>query len=195
MNADQEQNLLHTAKTISDHLVYAWNYVGTLRGLQHYARECPDVLNKIGHFIGTVHPAIWFELFLKLSHCSDEHRNSTGFPKFFKQLLTYLPEHSEFRFKVKAQKKRFHELDIQKRVKNWRNQVIAHYTITDNFDIFRQSNQTSLDEIELLIDELSEILHCFSVPLLRQHYAVTNLAQYAREDVDRLVAGLKKTAE
>src|ERR671919_255605 len=105
MNADQEQNLCDTAKTISEHLVYASNYIGTLSGLQHYTRECPDVLGKIGHFIGTVHSAMWFELLLKLSHCSDEHRNSTGFPKFFKQLLTYLPEHSELRSKVKAQKK------------------------------------------------------------------------------------------
>ena len=57
----------------------------------------PEILDRIGHFIGTIHTAVWFELLLKLSHCSDEQKSAAGFPKLFKQLLTYLPEQSEFR--------------------------------------------------------------------------------------------------
>ncbi len=74
MNPDQDKNLLQTAKTIADYLAYASNYVATLRGLQHYSRECPAVLDRIGHFITTIYVAIWIALLLKLRYCSDTQK-------------------------------------------------------------------------------------------------------------------------
>jgi hypothetical protein len=195
MNADQEQNLLCTVTTIADHLGYAWNYAATLRGLQQYARECPDVLDRIGHFITTIYFAMWTALLLKLRHCSDTHKNVTGFPKLFKQLLAYLPSNSELRSQVQTQERRLHGLDIQRRVEKWRNEVIAHHTITGDFDIFRQMTPVSLDDIEPLIDELSKILHVFSVHLWNQYFPVNDIGQYTRGEVDYLVASLKQAAE
>jgi hypothetical protein len=138
---------------------------------------------------------MWVSLLLKLRHCSDTQKTATGFPKLFKQLGAYLPPNSEFRSQVQAQERRLHGLDIQRRVEKWRNEVIAHHTITADFKIFRQSNPVSLDEIEPLVDELSQILHVFTVPLWNQVYAINDLAPHAREDIDQLVASLKKAAE
>src|SRR2546425_4725047 len=89
MNTDQNTNLLSTAKTIAEHLGFAWNYYGTLRGLQQYARVCPTILSRHGHFICTIHRALWDVLFLKLSHCSDNQPKATGLPKLFKQMRAY----------------------------------------------------------------------------------------------------------
>jgi hypothetical protein len=102
---------------------------------------------------------MWVSLLLKLRHCSDTQKDATGFPKLFKQLRAYLPPNSELRSQVQAQERRLYALDIQKLVEKWRNEVIAHHTITGDFKIFRQSNSLSLDEIEPLIDELSKIPH------------------------------------
>src|SRR5881397_2207240 len=78
MNPEQDENLLTTAKIIAQHLAFAWNYSATLRGLQQYARECPTILDRNGHFVATITYALWDSLLLKLSHCSDNRREATG---------------------------------------------------------------------------------------------------------------------
>ena len=192
MNDDQRKNLDITATAISQYLVYAWNYAATLRGFQRHTRESTAILERTGHFIATITLAMWEALLLKLSHCSDNRREAIGFPKLFKQLRAYLPEHREL---IQAQERRLSVLEIQKKVENWRNQIIAHYTITSGFADFYRDNVVSLDEIEQLLEELDEILHIFAMQLLDKCFMVKDLCEYAHEDVDRLVAGLKKEAE
>jgi AbiU2 len=222
MDSDQNKNLLSTAKTIADHLAYAWNYSGTLRGLQKYARECEPILKGHEHFISTIHSALWDVLFLKLHHCSDSRKKATGFPKLFKQIRKYMEKQklvlqkkreeyalSLDAFKrltdelddtlqmVEKQDQRLRKLDVQRKVKNWRDQVVAHHTITSAsaFDVFSKKNRVSLDEIERLIVELDDILHVFTRPLLSEIFMVSDLSQYAREGVDQLMVSLKKAAE
>jgi len=135
---------------------------------------------------------MWESLILKLSHCSDNGRKAIGYPRLFKQLKAYLPEHHAF---IRAQEQRFSGLQVQKKVENWRNQIIAHYAITSGFADFYRDNIISLDDAEYLIEELDDILHIFAMQLLDLYFMVKDLGPYAHEDVDRLVAGLKKEAE
>jgi len=194
MNPDQDKNLLSTAITIAQHLAFAWNYSATLRGLQQYARECPAILDRNGHFVATITYALWDSLFLKLSHCSDNRKEATGFPKLFKQLRTYLPKPHKLAPQLQAQERRLRGLEVQRKVENWRNQVVAHHTITSDFDAFYKMNVVSLDEIERVIGELDEILHVFMIPLWTQCVMVRDLGQYAREGVDQFVTSMKKEA-
>ncbi|MGH7826748.1 MAG: hypothetical protein ACREQ7_16440 [Candidatus Binatia bacterium] len=195
MNPDQDKNLSSTAATIADHLARAWNYCATLRGLQRYARECPAILDSNGHFIATITYALWDSLFLNLSHCSDNRKEATGFPKLFRQLRAHLPEGHELVPQVQAQERRLRGLDVQKKVETWRNQVVAHHTITSDFEAFYKKNVVSLDEIEQVICELNEILHVFTLPLWHQCFMVRDLGQHAREGVDRLVTCMMKWAK
>lgn len=195
MNTDQNRNIFCTAETIADHLVFAWNYSATLRGLQQWARDCPAILDKNGHFVSTITDALWDSLFLKLSHCSDNRKEATGFPKLFKQLRAYLPKGDEILSLVQEQERRLLGLVVQKKVENWRNQVIAHKTITSNFDGFYKKNICSLDEIEELICELNEILHRFTIPIWNQRFMVKDLGQHARRGIDLIVTAMKKGTE
>ena len=175
--------------------MFASNYSATLRGLQQYARECPTVLDRNGHFVTTITYALWDSLFLKLSHCSDKRKEAIGFPKLFKQLRTYLPHGHELGLRIQEQEQHLRKLEVQKKVENWRNQTVAHYTITHDFDIFYKKNIVSLDEIELVICELNEILHIFTIPIWNQYFMVKDLAQHARKGVDQLVISMNKEAE
>jgi hypothetical protein len=96
---------------------------------------------------------------------------------------------------VKEQEQRLRKLDVQRKIEKWRNQIVAHYTITSGFEAFYREHSVSLDEIERLIGELDEILHAFARPLLGQIFMVSDLGQHAREGVDQLVASMKKDAE
>jgi hypothetical protein len=194
MNLDQVKNVSDTMQAIADHLTWAWNYVATLRSLQHYTRESPAVLDKVGHFIATIHTAIWYALFLKLSHCSDIGKDATGFPKLFKQLQSYLPKQHKLFPQIQVQKECLGSLDMQKRVKKWRDQVIAHHTNIGDFSMFYKANVVPLDEIELSLNELNKILHVFSIPLCSQIFMVTDLIPEARKDVDLFVTSMKKAA-
>jgi hypothetical protein len=55
---------------------------------------------------------------------------------------------------------------VQRKIENWRNQVVAHHTITSDFNIFYEMNVVSFDDIERVIGELDEILHIFAIPPL-----------------------------
>ena len=103
-----------------------------------------------------------------------------------------MPEH---RAVIQAQERRISVLEVQKKVENWRNQVLADYTITSGSASFYRDNVVSLDEVEQLLEELDEILHIFTMQLLDKCFMVKDLCEYAHEDVDRLVDGLKKEAE
>ena len=195
MNPDQDKNLFSTAKTVAEHLAFAWNYSATLRGLQQYTRECPAILKRNEHFVTTIWYALWYALFLKLSHCSDSRKEATGFPKLFKQLRAYLPKRHELVAQVQAQERRLNGLDVQRKVENWRNQVIAHHTITGDFNTFYKENVVSLDEIERMINEMNESLHIFTILLWSQWFMVRDLDKHAREGVDHFVASMKKDAE
>ena len=125
--SDQEKNISSIAKTIADHLGFAWNYYGTLRGLQHYTRECPTILDRHGHFIATIHRALWDVLFLKLNHCSDTQKKATGFPKLFKQIRTSLKEDKVVLQMVDDQEQRLNKLAVRGKVEKWRNNIVAHH--------------------------------------------------------------------
>ena len=168
MNPDQDNNLSDTAAAIADHLAWARTYSATLRALQQYARESPAILDSNGHFVATITYAMWYALFLKLSHCTDLRKEATGFPKLFKQLRAYLPKQHKLFPEIQAQVQRLHELEAQKKVENWRHKVIAHHTITTDFGTFYKKNVVSLDEVERLIDAMNCMLHAFSIPLWNQ---------------------------
>lgn len=195
MNPDQKKNLFRTAEVIAEHLVYAWNYTATLRALQRHARECPDVLDQNRHFISTITYAMWDALFLKLSHCSDKGRKVTGFPKLFKQLRAYLPEGHRVLPEVRKQESRLIHLDAQTTIENWRNQVVAHHTVTGDFDEFYKKNVCSLDEVERLVSDLCDILHAFTIPIWNQEFLVKDLGTHAQTGVDQLVSKMKLGAE
>jgi AbiU2 len=195
MNPEQDKNLFSIAKTIAEHLAFAWNYFATLRGLQQYTRECPAILKRNEHFVSTIWYTLWYTLFLKRSHCSDSRKEATGFPKLFKQLRAYLPKQHALVAQVQAQERHLKGLDVQRKVENWRNQVIAHHTITSDFTTFYKKNVVSLDEIEQMISEMNESLHVFTIPLWSQLFMVRDLEQHAREGMDQFVASMKKDAE
>ena len=195
MTPDQDHNAFETTEMIAEHIVYAWNYCATLRALQRHARECPSVLDANGHLVSTITFALWDALFLKLAHCSDRRKEATGFPKLFKQLRAYLPESHQLRRRVDEEERHLANLQARAKVENWRNQVVAHYTITSKFAEFHKENVCSLDEIETLIRALNEILHSFSLELWNQGFCVEDLVHHARQGVDRLVQTMKKEAE
>lgn len=195
MKSNQECNGFKTAETIAEHLVYAWNYCATLRALQRHARECPDVLDRNGHFFSTLTFALWDSLFLKLAHCSDSRREATGFPKLFKQLRTYLSQSHQLRERVDQQARRLAAVHARQKVANWRNQVVVHHTITSDFEKFYKANVCSLDEIESLVRDLTEILHSFSLDLWDQGFCVEDLGHHAHQGIDRLIQTMKREAE
>jgi len=195
MNPDQEKNLLSTAQTIAHHLTWAWNYSATLRGFQQYGQECPAILCRNEHFVTTIIYALWDVLFLKLSHCSDNGRQATGFPKLFKQLQAYLPKQHELVTQMEAQRRRLKSLEVQSKVESWRHQVVAHYTITSDYKAFHTKHVVSLGDIEQLIVEMEEILHKFTRPLWDLTVDVRRPGHQARAGVARVVAGMKKEAE
>ncbi len=199
MDSAQKENVFSTVKTISDHLGYAWNCSGTLRGLQKHTRECEPLLRGHGHFIAIIHRALWEMLFLKLNHCCDKTRGTIGFPKLFNQIRKYCKGDELVVQMVEQQERRLHTLDVQKKVKKWRDQAVAHHTIINQtaFDAFSKENRVSLDEIEQLIRQLNEILRIFiTIPFCGQTLPdVSIFDYYAREGVDQLVASLKKAAE
>ena len=86
------------------------------------------------------------------------------------------------------------ELNVQRKVENWSNQVIAHHTIIGDFNTFYKENVVSLDEIERMINEMNESLHVFTIPLLNQWLMVRDLGQYARAGVDQFVTSMEKDA-
>ena len=122
----KERNGFKTAETIAEHLVYAWTYCATLRALQRHARECPDVLDRNGHFFSTLTFTLWDSLFLKLAHCSDSRREATGFPKLFKQLRAYLSQSHQLRERVDQQERRLAALHARKKVANCVNQGVKY---------------------------------------------------------------------
>jgi AbiU2 len=195
MNPDQDKHLLSTTTTTAQHLVFAWNDSATRRGLHQYARECPAILDRNGHFVASVTYALWDSLFLKLSRCSDNRKEAIGFPKLIKQLRAYLPERHELTPQLRAQERRLRGLDVQKKVENWRNQVAAHHTIASDFNTFHKMNVVSLNAIERAIGELDETLHIFTIPLWSQWYIVRDLGPHARAAVDQFLASMKKEAE
>jgi len=101
----------------------------------------------------------------------------------------------EQRAVIQAQERRLSVLEVQKKVENWRHKIIAHYAITSGFADFDRDNVVSLDEIEQMLEELDNILHIFTIQLLDKCFMVKGLCEHAHEDVNRLVAGLKKEAE
>jgi len=195
MNPDQEQNAFRTAETIAEQLVYAWNYCATLRALQRHAREAPAVLDLSGHFVSTITLALWDALFLKLAHCSDKRKGATGFPKLFKQLRAYLPKVDVLRDRVDEQEQRLSLLEVRSKVDNWRNQVVAHHTVTRSFDEFYKQNVCSLDEIEELIQVLKGALHSLSLELWNQGFSIEDLGHHAHQGVDRIVKAMKTETE
>jgi hypothetical protein len=62
MNPDEDKNTFLTAEAIADHLAHAWSYSATLRGLQHYSRKCPAILDRNGHFVATITYGMWYSL-------------------------------------------------------------------------------------------------------------------------------------
>jgi len=192
MNDVQINNLFRTAEKIADHLVYAWNYCATLRRLQYFSKQCPEVFDANGHFISTIFYAMWDSLFLELSHCTDKRREAIGFPKFFKQLRSYLAEGHQFRKYINKHERLINELEPQKKISNWRNQVVGHYAIIDNVDIFYKANICSIDEIETLISDYNGILHVYSIPLLKHRFKVNDLGKLANRGIDKLIRGMKK---
>jgi hypothetical protein len=195
MTPEQDQCTCQTTETIAEHLVYAWNYCATLRALQRHAREYPKILDAHGHFISTIYFALWDALFLKLAHCSDKRKEATGLPKLFKQLRAYLPEGHQLRRRVDEEERNLSSLQAQAKVENWRNQVVAHYTISNKFSDFYKKNVCSLDEIEALIRSLNNILHVFSAELWEQGFCVEDLGPPAHQGIDRLVQMMKREAE
>jgi hypothetical protein len=194
MNPDQDNNVFRTGAAIAEHLSLACTYATTLRGLQQYARECLAILERNGHFIATITYAMWDSLILALSHCSDSGKEATGFPKLFKQLRKYVRREHELFPQIQAQEQRLRGLNMQRKVENWRNNVVAHRKSKSNFATFYKQSPISLDEIEQLIDELLEILHEFSTPLWMEMYDLSELVQESRRGVDQLVASMKTEA-
>lgn len=138
---------------------------------------------------------MWDALFLKLAHCSDKRREAIGFPELFRQLRAYLPKGHELLGKVKEHEQRIHEMEPQKKVSNWRHQLLAHYTIHGSFDDFYKTNLCSLEEIESLISKYDEILHTYSLPLLEQVFVVKDLGVQAAKGVDRFISCMKNESE
>jgi hypothetical protein len=192
MNPEQDRDAFATTEIIAEHLVYAWNYCATLRGFHRHARECPDVLDTNGHLISTITFALWDALFMKLAHCSDRRKEATGFPKLFKQLRAYLPENHHLHSRVAEKERQLASLHAQKKVENWRKQVVAHHTIISNFSQFYKENVCSLDEIESLVRALNDILHSFSLEIWNQGFCVEDLGHHAHQGVDSLVEAMKK---
>ncbi|MCL5406003.1 MAG: hypothetical protein M1398_04670 [Deltaproteobacteria bacterium] len=190
MNSDLDQNAFRTAETLAEHLAYAWNYLATLKALQRHANESPNILDTSPHFFSTIMLALWADLFLKLAHCSDKRKEATGFPKLFKQLRAYLPQPHHLRNRVDKAERQLNLLQVRTKVENWRNLVIAHYTITREFEEFYKKNVCSLDEVESLIRALNALLHSFSVDLWSQVFVVEDMAHHACQGVDRLVQGM-----
>jgi len=195
MNPGQADNAFRTTEIIAEHLVHAWNYCATLRALQCYACSCPDVLDRNGHFFSTLTFALWDSLFLKLAHCSDRQKEATGFPKLFKQLRAYLPESHHLRQHIDEQERSLTALEAREKVEKWRNQVVAHHTVKDEFDAFYKENVCSLDEIESLIRTFDGILRSFSRDLWNQVFCIEDLGCLARQGVDRLIQSMKKQNE
>ena len=191
MNPEQDNNTFATAETIAEHLVYAWNYSATLRALQRHARECPDVLDSNGHLVSTITLALWDALFMKLAHCSDRRKEATGFPKLFKQLRACLPENHPLRDRITEKERELASLQTQKKVENWRKQVVAHHTITRDFSEFYKESVCSLDDIEALARELNDILHSFSLEMWNQGFCVEDLKHHARHGVDKMIKDMK----
>ena len=192
MNSEQDSNAFSTAEIIAEHLVYAWNYCATLRAFQRHARKCPDILDRNGHLVSTITFALWDALFMKLAHCSDRRKEATGFPKLFKQLRAYLPKNHPPGDRVLEKERELAGLRTQKKVENWRKQVIAHHTITSDFSEFYKTNVCSLDEIESLVRGLNNILHSFSLEIWNQGFCIEDLGHHARQGVDNMVEDMKR---
>jgi hypothetical protein len=192
MNPDQDQNPSRTVAAIAEHLSLARIYAATLRGLQQYARECPAILERNGHFVGTITYAMWNSLILALSHCSDNGKEATGFPKLFKQLRKYVPKENELFPQIEAQDQRLRRLNIQRKIEKWRNNAVAHRKNISDLATFSKQNLISLDEIEPLIEELLEILHTFSIPLWSEMHDLSDLVQESRRGVDQLITSMKR---
>jgi hypothetical protein len=189
MNQEGRKNILATADTIGDQLAWAWNYIATLRALQRHARACPDAFGKHAHFVLTLTHSIWDALFLRLSHCTDKRKEAIGFPRLFKQVRKYLQPQDALMSKVDEHERELDTLRTKEKIANWRNRVVAHYTLKED-DAFFQDNVCSFEEIEDLISRYQNLLNFYGFKLLDMQFMVKDLGAKAHEAVDRIFAAL-----
>jgi len=190
MNEDQRKTILSTADTIGDHLAWAWNYIATLRALQRHARRCPEVFDKHAHFVSTLTYSIWDALFLKLNHCTDKRKEAIGFPRLFKQIRKYLEPQAAPVSKIDDHEGELDALRAKDKVANWRNRVVAHYTLHDEHAAFFEDNVCSFDEIEELISRYQKLLNFYAFELFDMQFMVKDFGPKAHEAIDQVFAAL-----
>jgi hypothetical protein len=190
MNEEQRKNVLATADTIGDHLAWAWNYISTLRALQRHAQRCPDIFDKHAHFVSTLTYSIWDALFLKLNHCTDKRKEAIGFPRLFKQIRKYMEEQSAIVSKIDEHEVELDTYGAKHKVGNWRNHVVAHYTLRNGETAFFEDNVCSFYEIEDLISKYQELLNFYSFELLDIQFMVKDFGPKAHEATDQVFTAL-----
>ena len=147
------------SKAIYAELYAAYIHYYLLLGFNKGAKEHPEVLEKHAEVVTELWRALFWSLFLSLGKVIDTSKDTYSLPNVLRLLQKYFGEGSELGKLAKEIDDRLKDEDapFKKKIKKWRNKVLAHNTTQGQNPKFFEEHQMDLDEFGPLIDELVEM--------------------------------------
>lgn len=193
LSTQHRNQLKAVAGMIGEDLAQSWNYIGILEAMQVHAKRNRKLFLTHSHFISTFVYAAWDSLFLKLHHCIDRQPKACGFPKLFKLTRKYLPKEKDLLRQVKADEQILGSDKAVEKIANWRNQMVAHFTLDDEaFREFYKANQCQIEELKPVITKFQEMLNHYSLILVDMGFRPDDMTKNAFRSVDEFVAKLEQ---
>lgn len=140
MNKDQCKNIEQAIDGLSENFVWAWSYFNVLKSMHEVSKNSPKVIDPFPEVISCLYHGLYDALFVNLYHFLDSTRRTCGLPALFKLLRRYYQEDSALMAQVKQDEKRISAEASLDKVKNWRNEVVAHLKISHREFFFQIIN-------------------------------------------------------
>jgi len=170
MNPVQKDNIEKVIDSLSQNLVWAWNYYHFLEGLHEEAKESNEQVERFPCIISCLWLAVFEALFVRMNHFIDRTKNVHSFFYLFKLIRCYLPENTELKSKISEHKNKLLKTadPIIEKIENWRNQAVAHLTPASIDEQFHEENVMHLKEIKNYLELSCEILNTYSCDILNR---------------------------
>lgn len=191
MKEDQFKNIEQAIDDLCENLVWTWAYFSALKNMHEVAKTTPEVIEPFPEAISCLYHGLFDALFVKLYHFLDSTRRTCGLPALFKILRRYCQDDIALMTQVKQDMSRIKAEANFDRVKNWRNEVVAHLTISHRESSFFSDNKLHLAEIEKLIQFLEDLIEGYSQQILNRFNDVKYPSNQATIEFTQLIKGRK----
>jgi AbiU2 len=193
MNTDQETNINEAVKSLSESLFKAWSYFHILRGFYEGHQSNPEVIKRFNWLFDQAWNAIFDSLFAKVGTLLDRTKGPHSLPN----LVTLISRYGDDDLKQllpEVKKYLSEENRALAKIKNWRDNAVAHSTAKGQGEAFYVDNKMGLTELENMLMELEEALNHLSRNTIGIHNDIRNgstgLIEEGRSLFATLAAGI-----